>query len=218
MLSNILAAIGGALTLNRDMFVQLRDDPPSTIAVLIVLVLAGVSLTIGQSVVLFANRVRPRWFLLALLGSAVAFIVRLFLWGLTIALICNYVLKVPAPPRLILVAVSVGQVPYLLGFLILLPYVGVLLRRLLDAYALVIVVAALAAMLEISLPRALAAAALGWALQALAAALLQRPLAGMPPWLWDATAPGRAAVRVDQLLGKLPEGGPDSATARESPR
>jgi len=218
MLSTILAAIGGALALNPDTFVHLRDDPPSTIPVLIVLLLAGVSLTIGQSVVLFANRVRPRWFLLALLGSGVAFIVRLFLWGVTIALVCDYVLKVPAPPRLILVAVSVGQVPYLLGFLVLLPYVGVLLRRLLDAYALVIVVAALAAMLEISLPRALAAAALGWGLQALAAALLQRPLAGLPPWLWDATAPRRAPVHVEQLLGKLPEGGPDTATARKSPR
>jgi hypothetical protein len=217
MLSAILAAIGGALTLNRDTFVVLRDDPPSIIPVLIVLLLAGVSLTIGQSVVLFANRIRPRWFLVALLGSAVGFSVRLFLWGVTIALICDHVLQVSAPPRLILLAVSLGQVPYLLGFLVLLPYLGMLLRRLLDAYALVIVVAGLAAMLEISVPRALAAAALGWALQALAAALIQRPLAGVPPWLWDATAPQRAAARVDQLPLKLP-GGPDAATAREIPR
>ena len=137
---------------------------------------------------------------------------------MTIALICDYVLKVPAPPRLVLVVVSLGQVPYLLGFLVLLPYVGVLLRRLLDAYALVIVVAALAATLEISVPRALAAAAMGWAVQAMAAALLQRPLAGLPPWLWDATAPRRAPVHVEQLLGKLPGGDHDAVTARQSPR
>src|SRR3954452_19339165 len=217
MLSAIVEAVGGALAPNRSMFVLLPDDPPSTTPVLIVLLLAGVSLTIGQSVVLFANRIRARWFLLALLGSGVAFVVRLILWGVTILLICDYVLKVPAPPRLVLLAISVGQVPYLLGFLVLLPYVGVLVRRLLDAYALVIVVVALAAMLEISLPRALAAAALGWGLQALAAALLQRPLAGMPPWLWDATAPRRATVHVDQLLGQLPAEGSPPPNARETP-
>jgi hypothetical protein len=213
----MLEAVGGALALDRHLFVLLRDDSPSTTSVLIVLLLAGVSLTIGQSVVLFANRVPARWFFLALLGSGVAFVVRLILWGVTIVLVCNYVLGVPAPPHLVLLAISVGQVPYLLGFLILLPYVGLLVRRLLDVYALVIVVVALAAMLEISLPRALAAAALGWALQALAAALIQRPLAGMPPWLWDATAPRRATAHVDQLLGQLPAEGPQPAATPESP-
>lgn len=218
MLDAILAAIGGALTLNRATFALLRDDPPSTIPVLLVLLLAGVSLTLGQCVVLFANRVRARWFLLAVVGSGLAFSVRLFLWGATIVLVCNYVLQVAAPLRLVMVAVSLGQVPYLLGFLILLPYVGVLLRRLLDAYALVIVVVALAVMLEISLARALAAAAIGWALQALAASLLQRPLAGLPPWLWDATAPRRAVVHADELLDRLRDSGPDPTTARQPGR
>jgi hypothetical protein len=90
----------------------------------------------------------------------------------------------------------------LFGLLVLLPYMGTGIHRLLDVYSLLVVVAALSALLGVRLWEALLAAGAGWALRAVLTTLLARPLGGVQLWLWRA-ASGQS-TRID-LADALPE-------------
>src|SRR5262249_4517937 len=97
-------------------------------------------------------------------------------------------------------AVCFGQAPQLFAAYEMLPYVGSWLRRVLDAYSLIVVVAGLEAMLDVPVLEGFIAAALGWLLQAFLGGLLERPLAGVEDWMWR-TASGREAfVRSPGVL------------------
>ncbi|XDE63045.1 hypothetical protein AB3M80_02495 [Arthrospira platensis BEA 1257B] len=56
----------GALSLNRDAFVEINILPLGRGLALTIVLVAGVSQAIGQSIVLFINRVRPFRFVLSL--------------------------------------------------------------------------------------------------------------------------------------------------------
>jgi hypothetical protein len=191
MIGEVFALAGAALSLDRMAFVALREatgDAALLVTAIVLALLAGLSLSIGQSVVLFANGVSRRRFVLCLLLMAMVFIVGLLVWAGTIRLISTYLLPTQAAPGEILLAICLGQAPLLFGFLVLIPYLGSAIRRILEAYSLVIVVAALSAMFEIRPLIALLIGGLGWAIQNLLYALLQRPLAGMRRWLWQAAS------------------------------
>ena len=55
--SNFWTLVGGALTLNGQVLLVARDAPRAYLAAVLLGVAAGISLALGQSVVLFANRV-----------------------------------------------------------------------------------------------------------------------------------------------------------------
>jgi hypothetical protein len=212
--------VGGALTLNGQVLLLARDDPLAYHAAVLLAVLAGVSRTLGQSVVLFANRVPPGRFAVTLLLGGVTYLARLSLWSVCIWLIGvihpHYELHLGAT----FLAVCFGQAPQLFAAYEMLPYVGSWLRRVLDAYSLIVVVAGLEAMLHVPVLPAFFAAALGWLLQAFLGGLLERPLAGVEDWMWR-TASGREAfVRSPGVLVDLPPdagrpGGPGPAPAGE---
>jgi hypothetical protein len=108
------------------------------------------------------------------------------------------------PLRITFLAVCFGQAPQLFSFFEMVPYLGTSLRRVLDAYSLIVVVAGLEVMLGLPALPAFFAAGLGWLLQAFLAGLLERPLAGVRTWMWR-TASGReefatADAVVDQML------------------
>jgi hypothetical protein len=207
--------IGGALSLNGTVLLAARDDPRAYLAAVLLGVAAGVSLTLGQSVVLFANRVPPGRFAATLFAGALVFVARLALWSIAIWLVGVISPRYALPLRITFLAVCFGQAPQLFAFFEMLPYLGSSLRRVLDAYSLIVVVAGLKVMLDLPVLPAFFAAGLGWLLQAFLAGLLERPLAGVRTWMWR-TASGReefatATAIVDQLLESPPPG--DDATA-----
>src|SRR5262249_20931618 len=84
---NFWTLVGGALTLNGQVLLAARDAPRAYLAAVLLAVLAGISLTLGQSVVLFANRVPPGRFAFTLLAGGVTYLARLLLWSVAIWLI-----------------------------------------------------------------------------------------------------------------------------------
>jgi hypothetical protein len=69
-MSRLGELIGGSFALQREAFRQISAAPDGIWAALLVVFLAGLSLAIGQSIVLFINRVKPlRFFFSILLGS-----------------------------------------------------------------------------------------------------------------------------------------------------
>jgi hypothetical protein len=197
--------IGGALTLNGDVLLAARDDPRAYLAAVLLGVAAGLSLMLGHSVVLFANRVPPGRFAVTLLAGALVYLVRLLVWAVCIWLVGVVSPRYALPLGTTFLAVCFGQAPQLFAVFELLPYVGTSLRRALDAYSLIVVVAGLRVMLSLPVLPAFFAAGLGWLLQAFLAGLLERPLSGVRGWMWR-SASGRAEFEsATQIVGELLE-------------
>jgi hypothetical protein len=131
------------------------------------------------------------------------YVLGLIVWAATIKLVASFVFALDASDRVIVLAVCLGQAPRVFAFLILLPYVGASIQRALDAYALVVVVAALSAMLAVDIWPALRLALAGWALQAGLDELLHRPLAGMRTWLWRASTGRPTPIRSHEVADAL---------------
>jgi len=201
-LEELFSLIGAALSLDRGALAAAYGAPYALRTALLVAFFGGVSLTLGQSAVLFANQVTPRRFVLLLFGGALAYVFGLVVWGATIWLAATYGLRQSVSLDAVIFAVCVGEAPMLFGLLVLLPYLGTGIHRLLDVYSLLVVVAALSALLGVRLWEALLAAVAGWALRAVLTTLLARPLGGVQLWLWRA-ASGQS-TRID-LADALPE-------------
>jgi len=198
-MAEFFSLIGSALALNRNALAAAATAPGALAAALLIAFLGGVSLMLGQSVVLFANRVSRRRFAACLAIAGLVYIVGLVVWGVTIWL-STRVFGFDILVRTITFAVCVWQAPLLFGFLCLMPYLGTSLQRILNAYSLLVVVAALSGILDVRVWEAALLAAAGWILRAGLDRLLQRPLAGVRGWLWRA-ATGRPTpiTRADAL-------------------
>jgi hypothetical protein len=128
--------LGGALGLNRSAFEAIEVAPNGLRLALLVLLLAGISETLGQSVVLVLNRVsRPRFFLSLGLGG-LELALEVLVWMVSVFLLA-IVLGVQRPSfgsaaRVIALAYA----PLVLGFLVFLPYLGPLIGRLLRLWVL----------------------------------------------------------------------------------
>jgi hypothetical protein len=170
---------------------------------LAIALLGSVSLMLGQSIVLFANRVSRLRFLTCLLVAGTVYVVGLVIWAATIRLVASFAFALDPPVSIVVLAVCLGQAPRVFGFLILLPFVGTSLQRVLDAYSLVVVIAALSAMLGVDIWPALGLALAGWALQAGLDELLHRPLAGIRTWLWRASTGRPTPIRSHEVAAAL---------------
>jgi hypothetical protein len=200
--SGFLSLLGDALSLDRSALAAAADAGVLGTGLAIAL-LGSVSLMLGQSIVLFANQVSRRRFLACLLVAGSVYFVGLVVWAATIKFVATFVFALDASNRVIALAVCLGQAPRVFAFLILLPYVGASIQRALDAYSLVVVVAALSAMLDIDIWPALGLALAGWALQAGLDELLHRPLAGMRTWLWRASTGRPTPIRSHEVADAL---------------
>lgn len=91
---------------------------------LVIVFLAGLSDMLGQSVVLFANRVTPRRFTVSLLMSALVLVISAVVWIGSIWLVLRFIFGLEGRFYRVFVVVSLSYAPLLFGFLSLLPYLG----------------------------------------------------------------------------------------------
>jgi hypothetical protein len=201
-MAEFLSLIGSALALDRNALAVAATAPGALSAALWIAFLGGVSLMLGQSVVLFANRVSRRRFAACLVIAGLVYVAGLAVWGVSIWLSAR-IFGLDIPTGAITFAVCVGQAPLLFGFFCLIPYVGTSLQRILMVYSLLVVVAALSAVLDIRVWQAALLAAIGWALRAGLDRALSRPLAGVRTWLWRASTGRPTPVTREDALAAL---------------
>ena len=150
-----------------------------------VVFLAGISEGFGtQSAVLFVNRVSRRNFALNLLFSGGLALFGALAWILSVWLIYHYVFTVLQPLALIARLVMVGYLPLLLGFLIIIPYLGPGIGVCLHVASFIIVVLAMQLQLSLPLPVVLGATIGGWLFIQLLRLITSRPLAVVDRFLW----------------------------------
>lgn len=192
------SVVGRSLTLEREVFLQVQSETWGLLAVVFVVFFAGFSESLGQSVVLFANRVKPRRFVASLALSAAIFLFSYLFWTLSIWLVGTYVYNRDVDFNVVAKAVGLGYAPYLFSFFALAPYFGVPIFALLSVWSLLAVIVAVSVTLDLSLTQALACSALGWLLwQA-----LQRTV-------------GRPVIALSKRLKRLTAGVPLTTTRQE---
>ncbi|HKI58832.1 MAG TPA: hypothetical protein VKA00_06435 [Trueperaceae bacterium] len=188
-----------ALTLDPHAFAALDQGLAGLRLSLVVVFLAGVSQALGQSVVLFANRVSQRRFLLSLLVSGVIFIFVYLFWSTSLWLIAAFVFGHARPYLNALRTVGLAYSPQLFGLLVLTPYFGTFVAASLSVWNLLAIVVASRTVFHLSALESVAAAALGWMLLQLLQRTIGRPVLGLGKRLRVAVA-GRRLVPLTEVL------------------
>jgi hypothetical protein len=149
-ISAFLAAVGGILHLDPVAIQTLQTAPYGLTVAIWILLLGTVSDVLGDSPLLFMNRMRPGRFFLALAIEAVLSIARL-----AIAILAFWILVLvlnlgnPSLERVVLI-LGLGYAPMLLSILVVIPSAGPLIGRILHAWTIVTILASLAVALNTS--------------------------------------------------------------------
>ncbi|MCB0196398.1 MAG: hypothetical protein KDJ65_30880 [Anaerolineae bacterium] len=123
------------LNSNAKAFSTALESPNRNMLVLQVVTVAGFSDAVGQSVVLFANRVAPLRFVISVLISMLLFVLGYVVWVLSLWLVADVVFDHRVALWRAGAAVGLSYVPLMLSFLALMPYFGSSILRLLNIWA-----------------------------------------------------------------------------------
>ncbi len=130
----------------------------------LILFLSILSLTIGNSVVLFANRVNRAQFIRSILAFTLLFIFTIFLWTLSIQFFAHFFFGKHKATEAVLMLVAASFTPFIFGFLILLPHLGYYLYALLRVWVMVNLVINVMRAYQFNVIQALLVSLLGWLL------------------------------------------------------
>ncbi|XQQ04973.1 MAG: CAAX protease [Leptolyngbya sp. IPPAS B-1204] len=171
--------LGGAFLLSQDAFrTVVRLPQGQTLAILVVL-LAGLSLAIGQSIILFVNQIKPLRFVFSLVLMAI-----LFVFGFLFLVFSTWLVGwLPGFARLpwgsLVRALGLSYAPLLLSFLGAMPYAGVPILNLLSVWHLLAMVVAVSALTPQNLSNAVVYVMFGWVMLQLLKGTIGQPIANL---------------------------------------
>lgn len=171
--------------LNDEIFIAVARSPNGIYVALMVVGIAGISETIGQSLILFVNKIRPKRFVPAVLIGVFSYIVGYLLWTTSVYVVIRYGFHVSADWVTIAAVVGLAYAPQVLAFFELTPYLGNPFSILLSLWTMLAVVVAIVAGLHLTLGQAVFAAGLGWLLLQLVRRTVGRPANSI--WRWFRT-------------------------------
>lgn len=167
---------------------------------LTVLLLAGFSLMLGQSVVLFINQVNRVRFGLCLLVGVILFVISVCFWVASIWLSARFMLGYEQSWVSVMRAVSLAHAPLIFGVFVLLPYVGMLIYRVLYIWTLLAILAALMTTFQLNFAQALQCGLLGWVWIEALYHFAERPLHAFLDWSWRITTGKTTRISVEELV------------------
>lgn len=176
-----------------------NQDGVLQLSVVIVL-LAGLSEAIGQSVVLFANEVKPRRMIMSLVLSAFLFLGGYVLWVATIWIIAVILFRPETSLINVIRAVGLGYAPLLFGFLGVLPYFGVGALSLLYFWAFTAIVSAISIIMDLNTLQAVLVSVGGGLLILRLRATMGKPLVKFFRRLRNAAAGKRLVLKIQQAV------------------
>lgn len=188
-----------ALGLNEAIFAAIQQAPDGLWLALLVVCLAGLSESLGQSVVLFINRVRFKRFILALVISTVSHIIGYLLWTTSVWLVGAYLFGRSETFTAMASAVGLAYAPQLLAFFILTPFLGNTFSWLLSLWSLLAIMVAVRVGLGLETWQAIVASGLGWSLIQVWKRTLGRPIYGLGRWLQRRAAGVPLAYTAEDL-------------------
>ena len=184
-LSNLAQVISLALVFTRDLPQAVLAFPHPGLLASAVAVLAGISQLVGDSVILFVNRVRPARFVAALGLNGLLFAVSLAVEGIVIWLMARYVFGAGEPLWMGVLVAFLGSAPLVFGFFIMAATLGPHVGRLLRVWSWLITLLAVRDGFDLALWQALACMALARLLVWLINVPFGHPLGLLNETLWQ---------------------------------
>lgn len=207
--------IAAVLTLNPEIYTQLAESNYSrTIALLIVLA-AGLSQAIGQSFVLFVNRVQRVRFFLSLGVAAFLFAFAYIFWAGSIWLVGHFMFRAQLQLPSVMNWVALSYAPQLFGFLVALPYLGIPFSVVISIWSLLSLVTGLQNLGSLSFWMAVACAGLGWVVLQLLQRTAGRPLIAIGQSLKNRFAGKKLVIERESLAEMIRAGNLQSAPSME---
>lgn len=199
--------VGRALTFGDNTQILLEPSAWQGTLVTLIVALAGLSEALGQSIVLFASRVKKRRFVFSLFFSALVYTFSFFFLTVSVWLVSSQVFDHAASFGTVTRAVGLGYAPYLFSFFSLVPYFGNPVGLLLGIWSLFAVNQGVQVALGLTFWQALASTLLGWLLLQLVQRTVGRPLVGGVRWLRRRVAGAPLATSREELreLFDLPQ-------------
>lgn len=189
-----------AMRLNPRAFEYVMAGNGSGWVILAIAILGGASLLLGQSVILFVNKVSPGRFLISLLMNGVVFTLSLMVWALAIWLTSKLLFPNEIPFLTVLRLVGLGAAPYVFGFLVLLPYAGNFIGKVLSVWSFLVVLAGLTTLAAGNFGAALICTVIGWVLITVMSATVGRPIINARNRVWKRLTGADMDVSVQDIL------------------
>lgn len=207
--TNFWDLVWGAIALNPQAFEAMADLPNANLFALKVLLLAGLSQAIGQSIILFLNRVKPLRFVLSVFLAAIIFALSYGFWMGSTWLVSRVLFQQPLAYREVYHTIALAAAPQILSFLIAMPYFGVPIQIILSLWALLAFVRGFTVATGFDLWSAFWCGVLGWFVLQGLQRTVGRPIAALGTWLSN-TAAGTHLVTDLRGLETLLESGLNS--------
>ncbi|MBF2001009.1 MAG: CAAX protease [Synechococcales cyanobacterium M58_A2018_015] len=195
--------LGGAFALQTEAFRQIARLPHGLELALLVVLLAGLSLSIGQMIILFINRVKPARFIFSLLLNAILFATGFLFLVLSTWLICLLPWSVYVPFWTLVAVLGLSYAPELFGFLGALPYLGQPLLSLLSVWRLLAMVVGFAAAANVGSATAFGYVVFGWVVLQLLETTIGQPIARFGKMIADRVAGVNLASRRSEIAELL---------------
>lgn len=209
--------VKGALALNPKAFQVMAELPNANKVAIDVLLLAGFSQALGQSIILFINRVKPFRFILSLLLSAILFVFSYGFWIWSTWLVSRFLFQQTVDYDIVYRMVGLATAPQILSFLIAMPYFGVPIQVLLSLWTLLAFVRGFNAATGFDVWEAFACSLLGWFVLQILQRTIGKPISALGTWLANTTA-GTNLVTDLRSLETLLETGLQSNTSNQDNR
>lgn len=200
-IQSFFVLVGGALRLDPGAFAAVQTDHGASLLTLVILILGGISVALGQSVILLANKVTPWRFVISLFLNGVLFVVGVLIWAAIFEVVGRFVFGQDSSFSQLGRAIGLAYAPYLFGFFILLPYMGSFLDHFLDVWSFLAILLALAVTLHLDFWQALASALIGLIIIQALKYTIGRPAVALERWLRKVVAGTPLSGHVQELLG-----------------
>lgn len=129
---------------------------------LLLFVAGAFSKGLGEAGILFINRVTKIQFVRSLVMSTLILACAGLIWSSCIWISCRYALGMELDIFRVQMIVLASYTPFIFGFLIIIPHVGLLWQRLLMVWGLLITLAGLHFQFQLNLLQAIACSGVGW--------------------------------------------------------
>jgi hypothetical protein len=177
-------AIWNTLIFNAGVYEVVAQYPQTFWVTLGVAILGGASLLIGQSIVLFINQVTPTRFVLSMVLNGLQFTISLLVWAVLLTFLGDLIFNIEIPLTISTRIILLTAAPYVFGFFILMPYMGLTIQKILQIWSLLITLQIVNFQYQTNLLQALIIVGLGWLITILLGALLGRPVIFIRDAIW----------------------------------
>ncbi len=183
-IATVWLVIWGVLTGDTSITEYFRLHPLTLEIAVTIAALAGISTLLGDSVVLFLNRVRGWRFAVTMLLNALGFVLLYALQALVIAIVGPLIVGHTPGLATVTRGVLIATAPMIFGFLVLIPYLGPAIARVLQAWGLLVLWLVNEVLFQTDLWTALVITGIGWGVMQLLSWSLSRPVGWIGDRIW----------------------------------